>query len=102
MRVYPIVYDEDSKDVEPFVYAQDMSSNGHNTWLHKKAHSWEPYILSKGVAVLLSHGDGLRLCDGTTFVYDSQIRRHEPSLERDELREFEKEVGLSVVLLTLH
>lgn len=99
MRIYSVVYDEETKEVEPFVYAQDLSSNGYNTWLLKKAHCWEPYVLSKGLAVLLSHGDGLRLCDGTRFEYNSNVLCYASSPELDAIRELEKNVHLYALIL---
>ena len=99
MRIYSIVYDEETKEVEPFVYAQDLSSNGHNAWLHKKTHCWEPYVLSKGASVLLSHGDRLRLCDGTIFLYYSSMQLYVSLPEPDELRELEKDVRMSIEVL---
>lgn len=92
-RLYSIVYDTET---EPFVYVEDVSSNGNNTWLYKKDQCWESCAMSKGTTFLLSHRDKLRLCDGTMFIYHSDwIRQNSASLEDvDELRKLETEVSL--------
>lgn len=50
--------------------------------------------MSKGATFLLSQGDKLRLCDGTTFIYHSNWVCEEPTppQEVDELRDMERDV----------
>ena len=52
--------------------------------------------MSKGTTVLLSHGNKLRLCDGTMFIYHSYWYAQKPAFpqEVDVLRELEVEVGV--------
>ena len=92
MRVYSITYDEDSAEIQPFVYAQDLSSKGNNIWYYRKKNCWESYPLAKGAAVLLSHGDRLRLLDGTILRFRSEIASSECAQDFDDLRDCEKDV----------
>jgi hypothetical protein len=92
MRLYSINYDVGT---EPFLYAEDLSSQGNNTWLYKRQSTWERCIMERGGIKLLSDGDYLRLCDGTSLRYRSDYTPSEPPLDsqQDELRELEKNVG---------
>ncbi len=92
-RIYSIVYDTET---EPFVYAEDLSSNGNNTWLYKREQCWESCLMSKGTTFLLSHRNKLRLCDGTMLIYYCDwISQKSASPEAvDELRKLEIEVSL--------
>ena len=67
VRIYNIIYDA---NIEPFVYAHDLSRNG-TQWLYKDGNHWIPYPIGKGNAFLLSDGDRIRFCDGTTFAFRS-------------------------------
>lgn len=92
MRLYSIDYDG---IIEPFLYIEDLSSQGNNTWLYKRDKHWERIVMSKGSIILLSHGDRIRLCDGTVFAFRSAHLSQAPSrpAEEDELRALEKDVG---------
>lgn len=94
-RIYSIVYD---LETEPFVYAEDLSSNGNNTWLYERDHCWEPCLIEKSTTILLSQGNKFRLCDGTTFVYHSDWTSPimASSLVVDELQDLEKEVSIHI------
>ncbi|KAL8648199.1 MAG: hypothetical protein Q9226_006094 [Calogaya cf. arnoldii] len=59
-------------DVEPFVYAENSSTNGLE-WLYESNMSWWDYRIPRGEAVLLSGGDKLRLCDKTLFTFETRI-----------------------------
>lgn len=65
MRIYTGIYDN---TVEPFVYAEDLSTNG-SRWLFKKGHVWKSWPMGPGDAFLLSSGDKVQLCDGSSFVF---------------------------------
>lgn len=65
MRIYSIIYDETTA---PFVYAEDLSMNGCH-WLPKKGARHQKYAIGKGNSVLLSNGDKIMMCDGTTFIF---------------------------------
>lgn len=69
IRIYSIRYDP---GIEPFVYAENVSLNGFD-WLHQHGTTWDAFPVSKGTAVLLSSGDRLRLCDQTTFVFETRL-----------------------------
>ncbi len=67
LRVYSIIYDQ---TIEPFVYAEDLSRNG-SRWLFKKRNVWKSYPMGNGTAFLLSNGDIIQLCDGSSFIFHS-------------------------------
>ena len=92
MRLYSILYEPDT---EPFVYVEDLSSQGNNTWLYQRGDVWERCVMERRSIRLLSDGDRLRLCDGTMFAFRSiQVTQPPPSVEeRDELRELEQDVS---------
>jgi len=92
-RIYSIVYDTET---EPFVYAEDLSFNGNNTWLYERDQCWDSCLMSKGTTFLLSHRNKLRLCDGTMFIYycDWICQKSASPEEVDELRKLEREVSL--------
>ena len=92
MRLYSIIYED---NVEPFLYVEDLSSQGNNAWLYKRQSTWERCIMEKGSIKLLSDGDRLRLCDGTVFRFESDYTppSSSASTETDELRELEKDVS---------
>ena len=92
MRLYSIDYDA---GIEPFLYVEDLSSQGNNTWLYKRQSTWERCVMEKGSVMLLSDGDRLRLCDGTVLRYRSDYTPSASSVDsqENELRELEKNVG---------
>lgn len=92
MRLYSIDYDA---GIEPFLYVEDLSSQGNNAWLYKRQSTWERCMMEKGSVMLLSDGNRLQLCDGTVLRYRSGCAPSTSSvdIQRDELREIEKEVG---------
>ena len=57
VRVYSIHYDS---EIEPLIYAQDISTNG-TFWLHNHPKGWREQLIGPGNQVLLSRGDKLRL-----------------------------------------
>lgn len=67
LRIYSVIYD---LNVERFVYAEDLSRNG-SYWLYKRNDCWRKLLIGRGNACLLSNGDGIRLCDGSFFVFRS-------------------------------
>ncbi|KAL8727978.1 MAG: hypothetical protein Q9181_005506 [Wetmoreana brouardii] len=69
IRIYSIRYDP---GVEPFVYAENLSLNGVE-WLQRQGMTWDAFRVPHGQAVLLSDGDKLRLCDQTTFVFETRL-----------------------------
>ena len=78
------------------MYAEDLSSNGNNSWLYMRDEYWESCHMHRGTTILLSDGNRLRLCDGTTFTYHSEWISPKPQIpqEVDELRELEREVTM--------
>ncbi|KAL8697704.1 MAG: hypothetical protein Q9201_006977 [Fulgogasparrea decipioides] len=69
IRIYSIRYDP---GVEPFVYAENLSLNGVE-WLQRQGMTWDAFRVPHGQAVLLSDGDKLRLCDQTTFIFQTRL-----------------------------
>ena len=67
LRIYSVIYD---LNVERFVYAEDLSRNG-SYWLYKRNDCWKKHLIGRGNAFLLSNGDRIRLCDGSSFVFRS-------------------------------
>lgn len=65
MRIYTGIYDN---TIEPFVYAEDLSTNG-SRWLFRKGDVWKSWPMGPGDAFLLSRGDKVQLCDGSSFVF---------------------------------
>ena len=92
MRIYTIIYTE---DVEPFVYVEELSSQGSNTWFYKCRKHWERIIMSKGSVMLLSHGDRLRLCDGTVFAFRSYRTAQSSTAPIDKNEPREREIDVS-------
>ena len=92
MRLYSIDYDI---GMEPFLYVEDLSSQGNNAWLYKQQSTWERCPMEKGSIKLISDGDRLRLCDGTVLQYRSDYAPSASSLksQKIELREVERNVG---------
>ncbi|KAL8903609.1 MAG: hypothetical protein Q9207_003811 [Kuettlingeria erythrocarpa] len=69
LRIYSIRYDA---DIEPFVYAENLSNNGVE-WLSEVGTSCVAAPIPKDKAVLLSDGDKLRFCDQTTFSFETRL-----------------------------
>ncbi len=65
LKIYSIIYDDEPRQV--FIYAQDLSTNG-SYWIFKRGLHYEESFIT-GVAILLSDGDRIKLCDGTSFIY---------------------------------
>ena len=89
-----MIYDPNAPSIEPFVYAEDLSTNG-SRWLPKIPYSQKPFSIGKGNAFLLSDGDTIILCDGTLFVFvsnSSPVKLPEV-LEPNEIQEIEKDVS---------
>ncbi|KAL8695966.1 MAG: hypothetical protein Q9224_003045 [Gallowayella concinna] len=94
LRLYSIRYDP---DVEPFVYAENLSLNGVD-WVHWCGTSLVTYPVPRGQAILLSSGDKLCLCDQTrelernaqiTFTFQTRLPASEllTSTQMDEQRD---------------
>lgn len=69
LRVYSIRYDP---GVEPFVYVENLSTNGVN-WVHERCMTWGGFPILQGEAILLSNGDKLHLCDHATFTFQTRL-----------------------------
>lgn len=69
LRIYSIRYDA---DIEPFVYAENLSNNGVE-WLSEVGTSCVATPIPRDEAVLLSDGDKLRFCDQTTFSFETRL-----------------------------
>ena len=64
LRIYVILFEDDDADVEPLVYAEDISRNGCH---------WNQSLMGKkNNAFLLSDGDRLRLTAKTSLVFQAQ------------------------------
>ncbi|KAL8683706.1 MAG: hypothetical protein Q9186_000340 [Xanthomendoza sp. 1 TL-2023] len=94
LRLYSIRYDP---DVEPFVYAENLSLNGVD-WAHWCGTSLVSFPVPRGQAILLSSGDKLCLCDQTrelernaqiTFTFQTRLPASEllTSTQMDEQRD---------------
>lgn len=90
-----MIYDPNVPDIEPFVYAVDISTNGCQ-WVPKIQGSKKPYPMGKSNAILLSDGDRILLSDGTLFkfVSCSSARKPPQIVELNEIQELEKDVSL--------
>ena len=66
LKIYSIVYDQDDlRDVKPLIYAEDLSSNG--TY-------WNEALIGRGTsAILLSHGDRLRISPKITLQFHALL-----------------------------
>lgn len=69
LQIYTIVYAEENHQ-RIFTYAKDLSTNG-SYWRYKHGNVWKELPIGKGKAVLLSDGDKVRLCNGSTFTFQS-------------------------------
>ncbi len=89
-----MIYDPNAPSIDPFVYAEDLSTNG-SRWLPKIQCSQRSFSIGKGNAFLLSDGDRIVLCDGTLFAFVSSSSSEKLSevLELDEIQEVEKGVS---------
>ncbi|CAD6582985.1 MAG: hypothetical protein ASARMPRED_001122 [Alectoria sarmentosa] len=67
LLIYTIAYTEDNHQ-RIFVYAKDLSTNG-TYWRYKHGNHWKELLIGKGSAVLLSDGDKIRLCNGSSFAF---------------------------------
>ena len=93
-RIYSVIYDPNSAEVEPLIYAEDLSTNG-SRWLPKLQCSEKPYTIGRSNAFLLSDGDRILSSDGTKFTFISRSSIGEVSLkqEANEIQELEKKVS---------
>lgn len=95
LRIYTIVYAEHNYQ-RIFVYAKDLSPNG-SYWCYKHDNHWEETKIGKGKAVLLSDGDKIRLCDGSSFAFRSVLRTsqclEDASIVQDEGTKARLELG---------
>ena len=66
LKIYSIIYDQDDlRDVKPLIYAEDLSSNG--TY-------WNEALIGRGnSAVLLNHGDRLRISPRITLKFHALL-----------------------------
>ncbi|KAL9028287.1 MAG: hypothetical protein Q9196_003324 [Gyalolechia fulgens] len=69
LRIYSIRYDP---GIEPFVYAENLSTNGVQ-WLSEDHKTLGPFPIPKGEAILLSNGDKLLLSNRTVFVFQTRL-----------------------------
>lgn len=99
LRFYSIRYDA---DVEPFLYVQNLGRNGTH-WLFLHGERRDSYPIPVCTSILISSGDRVRLCDGTTFEFRSRVSASQlqtstqilgPTM-RNELEALEKAVGSS-------
>ena len=67
VQVYTITYIEDNNQ-RIFTYAKDLSTNG-SYWRYKHGNHWKELLIGQGKAVLLSDGDRVRLCNGSSFIF---------------------------------
>ena len=72
LQIYTTIYTEDNRQ-RVFTYAKDLSTNG-SYWRYKYGNHWNELLIGPGKAVLLSDGDRVRLCDGSSFVFQSVPR----------------------------
>lgn len=86
MQVYTIIYAEDNRQ-RIFTYAKDLSTNG-SYWCYKYGNHWDELLIGQGRAALLSDGDRVRLCNGSSFAFRSVPQTSqcpdEPSIFQDE------------------
>lgn len=93
LQIYSIAYTEDDHQ-RIFVYAKDISTNG-SFWRYKYNDYWREYLIGKGRAVLLSDGDKLRLCDGSSFTFRPLHRNPECSKNASTVQEDDIKAGFS-------
>lgn len=72
------------------MYAKDISTNG-STWRYKHDDYWREHLIGKGSAVLLSDGDKLRLCNGSSFTFrpvsrNPECSRHATTVQEDDIK----------------
>ena len=86
LQLYTIVYAEDNYQ-RLFTYAKDLSTNG-SYWRYNYGNNWNEFLIGRGEAVLLSDGDRIRLCNGSSFVFRTVPRAsqcpEEASIAQDE------------------
>lgn len=92
LRIYTIAYTED-KHQRIFVYAKDLSTNG-TYWRYKHGNHWKELLIGKGNAVLLSDGDKIRLCNGSSFAFRSVHRKSPCPEDTSTVREEDTKAGL--------
>lgn len=67
LQIYTIIYAEDNCQ-RVFTYAKDLSTNG-SYWRYKYGNHWNEMPIGRGKAVLLSDGDKVHLCNGSSFAF---------------------------------
>ena len=67
LQLYTIVYAEDNCQCI-FTCAKDLSTNG-SYWRYEYGNDWNEILIGHGEAVLLSDGDRVRLCNGSSFTF---------------------------------
>ena len=92
IRIYSIF-----GELNAFVYAEDLSTNG-SYWLYKKNSLWHQSRIGKGNAVLLSDGDQVQLCDGSCYVFYALINSTPPPIKQDASCTQEKEIEVCHIL----
>ena len=92
LQIYTVAYDEESHQCV-FVYAKDLSTNG-SYWRYKHGDDWKETRIGKGSAVLLSDGDKIRLCNGSSYAFRSICLNPEFSEDASNLQEEDTKAGL--------
>ena len=92
LLIYTIAYTEDNHQ-RIFVYAKDLSTNG-TYWRYKHGNHWKELLIGKGSAVLLSDGDKIRLCNGSSFAFRSVHRKPPYPEDTGTIREEDTKAGL--------
>lgn len=69
LRIYSIRYDP---GIEPFVYAENLSTNGVD-WLNEDHKTLGPFPIPRGEAILLSNDDKLHLSGQTVFLFRTRL-----------------------------
>lgn len=94
LRIYSIAYDPSALDIDAFVYAQDLSSNGSD-WIQRLERTWRTYPIGKSNAFLISDGDEINLRNGISlaFVLNCSEKQSGPKDIVNERQEFEKEAS---------
>ena len=97
LRIYSIIYDLNDLNIDPFVYAEDISTNG-SRWLPKIRCPQMPYSIGKNRAFLLSDGDRMLLNDHVSFEFScTSIKRLPQTDQSNETQELEKDVSYVLV-----